>query len=71
MRRMARRGRVGRGALVIGEDGGFPPRRDQVQPHGALAGSGGFLGMHVDADGAAVDLAHRQRHQLPRRDRQR
>jgi hypothetical protein len=60
-----------RSALGIGEDCGLSPGRDQVEAHRGLPGAYGFLGVHVDAESAAVDLAGADLHQFLRRGGQR
>jgi hypothetical protein len=59
------------GPLGLGEDRRLPPRRDQVQPHPALPGVLGVLGVHVGAGGAAVDLAGPDLNEFLRHRRQR
>src|ERR1700722_2976224 len=63
-------GELERGPLGVGEDVRVPPRRHQVEPHRGLPGVLGVLGVHVDADRAAVDLAGPGQHQVLGRERQ-
>ena len=64
-------GQLEGGALGLGEDSRLAPCRDQVQPQRGFPGLLGVLGVHVDADGAAVDLAGPDLHQRLRCGRQR
>ncbi len=57
-------GQLQRGPFGLGEDRGLAPGRDQVEPHRGLPGARGFLGVHVDAVGAAVDLAGADLHEF-------
>src|SRR6185437_5745893 len=50
-------GQLERGPLGLGEDLGLAPGGDQVEPLLGLPGVQGVLGVHVEAAGAAVDLA--------------
>src|SRR6266540_3918316 len=55
------------GPLGFGEVGGVPPGRQGGQALVGLAGLLGRAGVHIEADGAAVDLAGPQARQVDRR----
>ena len=56
--------------LGVGEHRGLAPRRDQVQARRGLPGVRRVLGVHVEAETTAIDLAGANPHQFLRRGRQ-
>lgn len=64
-------GECQRGPLGLGEHGAVPPGGDQVEPERGFTGGRRLLGVGVDAETAAVDLADPQLNQFPQSLRQR
>jgi len=52
------------GPLPVVEERRFPPGVEEVEPLLRLAAGAGILGVHVEAEGAAVDLRGAGLHQL-------
>src|SRR5262249_26908509 len=55
------------GALPVAVVGGFPPGVEAGEPLLGLAGFAGVLPVHIDAEGAAVDLRSAQLHEFQQR----